>query len=417
MTGSPRARVGLISLGVGLAAAGLGAAVGLAAERAAMGRPVLPRRGRARSEDYGSVRGEQHTVAADDGTELYVEVDEADPRATLRSDPPSDAQPDTQSDGATPRTEPAAPPITVVLCHGYSLTMDAWHYQRKALRGRYRVVLWDQRGHGRSASGEPASATIDQAGRDLARVLDAVAPDGPLILVGHSMGGMAIMSLAHEQPELFADRVLGVALVSTSAGGLGSMDLGIAVLGRFVPRLVPGTAALLARKPGLVDRGRRLGSDLETVLVRRYSFASPVPEELVRFCAEMIAATRFKVISDFLPAFGGHDKREALAALDGIEVLVLVGDGDLITPVAHSEEIVRMLPGAEHVIVASAGHLVMLEHPGVVNAHLDDLVRRAVRAAGHRGRRPGRGDGKDRVSRPRSVVTPLRRRGRRHGAA
>ena len=71
------------------------------------------------------------------------------------------------------------------------------------------------------------------------------------------------------------------------------------------------------------DRTRRLGSDLEQLLVRRYSFASPVPASLVRFAADMIAATRIDVVADFLPTFDLHDAREALAALADNEVLVL----------------------------------------------------------------------------------------------
>jgi len=113
--------------------------------------------------------------------------------------------------------------------------MDSWYYQRKALRGgRYRVVTWDQRGHGRSGTGPPASATIDQLGSDLSAVIDTVAPDGPLVLIGHSMGGMTVMALADRRPELFRERVLGVGLVSTSAGGLGRLDLGVPGVGRWV---------------------------------------------------------------------------------------------------------------------------------------------------------------------------------------
>lgn len=137
---------------------------------------------------------------------------------------------------------------------------------------------------------------------------------------------------------------------------------------------------LLSRRPAIVERGRRLGGDLEAVLVRRYSYASDVSDELVDFTARMIAATRIEVIGDFLPIFAAHDKREALVGLSGIETLVVAGDSDLMIPVEHSAEIVRVLAHAEHVVVRDAGHNVMLEHPEVVTPHLLALLDRARRA-------------------------------------
>jgi hypothetical protein len=125
----------------------------------------------------------------------------------------------------------------------------------------------------------------------------------------------------------------------------------------------------------------------------------------------MIAATRLEVISEFLPTFGTHDKTAALETLDGHELLVLVGDGDLLTPIPHSEEIVHRLPGAEHVVVADAGHLVMLEHPRIVTLHLLDLIERSLRAQGLGGREQRRAPA------TRRTVTPVRRRGRRRDAS
>jgi pimeloyl-ACP methyl ester carboxylesterase len=364
-SGGPR--VSLVSLGVGLAAAGVGAALGLAAERVTVGRPLrLPVDDQGQpvdDEGYGTLHAPAVRVEADDGTLLHVEVDELDP-------PPAPAR------GRRRRPQPE-PPLTVVFSHGYALSLDSWHYQRKALRGRYRMVFWDQRGHGRSATGPDGSATIDQIGSDLGRVLAAVAPQGPLVLIGHSMGGMTVLSLAEKDRALFDERVRGVALVSTSAGGLGHVDLGLPRLGPLFQRLAPGAVKALTWTPNLVERGRRIGSDLEALLVRRYSYASPVSASLVRFTADMIASTRLEVISDFLPTFSTHDKRAAVATLQGHDVLVLVGDGDLLTPVAHSEDIARQLPAAEHVVVRDAGHLVMLEHPEVVTMHLADLVERS----------------------------------------
>ena len=81
-------------------------------------------------------------------------------------------------------------------------------------------MLWDQRGHGRSGWTQLTAATIDRTGRDLGEVLDATTPTGPVVLAGHSMGGMSILALARQRPELFGDRVVGVFLLATSAGGL-----------------------------------------------------------------------------------------------------------------------------------------------------------------------------------------------------
>jgi pimeloyl-ACP methyl ester carboxylesterase len=386
------ARVGLISLGVGVAAAGVGAAIGLAAERAAVRHRLDDEIDEETQRDgYGSLRGQAHAVPASDGTALHVEVDEADPDHAAHS--------------------PRHARLTLVFSHGYCLSQDSWHFQRKALRGRFRMVFWDQRGHGRSGIGPEGSATIDQIGDDLFRVLEAVVPQGPLVLIGHSMGGMTVMSLAERHPQLFRDRVLGVAFVSTSASGLSDVTFGLPRLGRLVQRVAPGAIKALSRASSLVERGRRLGSDLESVVVRRYSYASPVPDALVRFTADLIASTQLEVVSSFLPSLSEHDKREALGVIDGIEVLVIVGDSDLLTPAEHSEEIVRRLPGAEFVVVRQGGHLLMLEHHDVVTGHLSELIERSVRA--HDG-----GDGPIRRGLIRRTVTPLRRRRkRRDGAA
>lgn len=349
----------VLGLGAGLAAAGVGAALGLVAERWTLGRA----RGGGASEPFGSLRGAATIVTADDGTPLHVEVDELDDQSAA----------------------PDGPAVTVVLSHGFCLNLDAWHYQRQALRGRYRLVLWDQRGHGRSGMGPVGSCTVDQCGRDLQRVLAAVAPDGPLALIGHSMGAMTQMALAEQRPELIEERVVAAAFIATSSGGLADVHWGLHnVVGQVAHRVAPLALAGLARAPGLVDRTRRIASDLEQALVKHYSYASAVPASVVRFSAEMIAATPIEVVAEFLPTFDLHDKREALAALNGIELLVLAGGGDQLTPPEHSEEIVRRLPVAEHVVVPDAGHLVLLERPDDVTRHLEELMARARRSLGHR---------------------------------
>jgi len=398
---------GLVGLGIGLAATAAGTLLGLAAERVAVARRIRPTGevdddGRG-GPPLGSLRGEARVVVSG-GVPLHVEVDEvadhADPMADVDEHSPRPAPPGSPAPARDPDQD--GPVVTVVLSHGYALTLDSWHYQRLALRGRYRLVLWDQRGHGRSGTGPHGSSTIDQVGADLAAVIEEVAPEGPLVLLGHSMGGMTVMSLAALRPDLFAERVWGVGLVSTSAGGDTGVDLGFAGLSRLIARAAPAAARLLATQGALVARGRRLGSDLESVLVRRYSFASPVPWQLVAFAGQMISGTRMEVISDFMPTFKTHDKRQALDVMAGHDVLIIVGDDDVLIPASASEEIAARLPGAEHISVAQAGHLVQLEHPQQVTEPIEALLARAQEAA-RASSRPNR-----RRMWGRRTVTPIR---------
>ncbi|MFD9907935.1 alpha/beta fold hydrolase [Streptomyces sp. NPDC059063] len=373
-------RAGIAGAAIGVVAAG--AAAGVAIERLTVGRSM---RRRARlaldaSGPYGSLRGMPGKAYADDGTELSYEVDEVDDAAA-------------EGDGAPRRRRlfgrKAPAPVTVVFSHGYCLSQDSWHFQRAALRGVVRGVYWDQRSHGRSGrgaaqvrDGEPVS--IDQLGRDLKAVIDAAAPEGPLVLVGHSMGGMTTMALAAQFPDLIRERVVGVALVGTSSGQMGQVNFGLPVAGvNAIRRVLPGVLRALGSQAALVERGRRATADLFAGIIKRYSFAAKdVDPAVARFAERMIESTPIDVVAEFYPAFAEHDKADALKHFAELPVLVLAGDKDLVTPSEHSEAIADLLPDAELVLVPDAGHLVMLEHPEVVTDRVADLLVRARERAG-----------------------------------
>ena len=309
-------------------------------------RPVTRSHGRV--ADLPPLQGEPVEVVTDDGARLHVEVDAAD----------------------------AVGGPTVVLCHGYALTADSWHFQRLALRGRFRLVLPEQRGHGRSTRGPAVPTTVARLADDLGQVLDAVVPKGPVVLVGHSLGGMTIMELAVRRPDLLP-RITGVALIATSAGGLAAFDHGLPLLGHHLVRWAQQAIERRSMSTAGLERGRRAAGDLEQRLVRHWNFAGPVAPELVRLTGRMMAGTPVEVIADLLPAFGTLDEREALAGLSGRAVLVVGAERDLMTPPEHAREIADAIEGAEHVVVRGSGHLVMLEHPGVVTARLERLLARA----------------------------------------
>ncbi|MFD4131604.1 alpha/beta fold hydrolase [Streptomyces goshikiensis] len=369
-------KAGWAGAAIGVIAAG--AAAGVAMERLTVGRGM---RMKARlaldaAGDYGSLRGTEGTTRAEDATELYYETDELPEEKGGR--------------GRLLRRKAAAAP-TVVFCHGYCLSQDSWHFQRAALRGVVRSVYWDQRSHGRSArglaqaDGEPV--TIEQLGRDLKAVIDAAAPEGPLLLVGHSMGGMTIMALAEQFPGLVRDRVLGVALIGTSSGGLGEVTYGLPLPAAglsAVRRVLPGVLKALGSQVELVEKGRRATADLFAGMVKRYSFGSrDVDPGVARFAERLIETTPIDVVAEFYPAFQIHDKSAALQRFADIPVTVIAGDRDMITPAAHSVAIKAELPAAELTVLESAGHLMMLEHPETVTGLLGDLLVRtgAVAAA------------------------------------
>lgn len=370
-----RRGAGIAGAAIGVLAAG--AAAGVAVERMTVGRGMRKKARLALDSvgPYGALRGVPGTAVADDGTALHYEVDEIEPESGTGS-----GQAATGSRRRRLFGRKAPTPVTVVFSHGYCLSQDSWHFQRAALRGLVRTVHWDQRSHGRSGRGRAQAdgvpVSVDQLGRDLKAVIDAAAPEGPLVLVGHSMGGMTMMALADQYPALIRDRVAAVAFVGTSSGKLGEVSFGLPVAGvNAVRRVLPGVLKALGSQTELVERGRRATADLFASLIKRYSFGSrDVDPAVARFAERLIEATPIDVVAEFYPAFTEHDKSGALPAFREVPVLILAGDKDLVTPSSHSEAIAEILPDAELVIVLDAGHLVMLEHPDVVNERLADLL-------------------------------------------
>lgn len=270
-------------------------------------------------------------------------------------------------------------PVTVVLGHGWTLDRRTWQHQAAALPevtdGVARVVAYDHRGHGGSSVTTAERATIDQLADDLAAVVTARAPTGPVVLGGHSIGGMTIMALAQRHPELFASRVAGVLFVATSSGQLDRRTYrprspvarafwwAEDAWSRRIARrgVMPGVPAALLR-PGL------------TWLL----FGQAPQREATRLTATQFAACSAVTYAGFRASLAVHDRLAALAAFRTVPVVVLAGTRDRLCPLSHSRTIAAELPDAQLTVFPGAGHMLPLERPTEVTAALATLTRTAL---------------------------------------
>jgi pimeloyl-ACP methyl ester carboxylesterase len=350
-------------IGGAVAAATAAAAAGVAFERHSVSRQ------RARIDARTAARfgalpvDRESVVVTEDGLALYVE-----------------------------EVGPLNAPLTVVFVHGFTLNLGSFHFQRIALSDafgdRIRMVFYDQRSHGRSGHSDSKYCTLEQLGRDLNSVIEARMPVGPIVLVGHSMGAMAVMEFARQFPTLLRSsagkpkgrtkksRISAIALINTSAGQLRTVTLGLPnVVARLRGPVVPIVLRRAARSVHLVERGRALGKDLAWVMTKRLSFGSPdVDPAVVDYAAAMIAATPVDVVSDFYSTLMDHDGTEGVERLAGCEVLLIGGTKDTLTPISHTEAIAAALPKSELIMVEDAGHLLMLEKPESVDGPLIALI-------------------------------------------
>ncbi|MET1134191.1 MAG: alpha/beta hydrolase, partial [Aeromicrobium sp.] len=281
------------------ATAGALAAAGVAGAAATMlNKRKTQQRRLQRDEEvgFGTVRGDSYYVSAADDVPIHVEVDEG-------------------------------PAPTIVFVHGWMCDLDTWHFQRLALRDHARLVFMEQRSHGRSGRSGRRNSSLHDMADDLRRVLDAHAAEGPVVIVGHSMGGMAVMQLAQLDPELFDDRVKGVVLVSTSAGKLMRRSPGL----RFVVPLAKAATPLL-------DWGREFNSH---AIIRRWAFGPHAQPSIVDMADEMILRVPTSVVLNFYDNFVELDLGAGLDAISRCRTSVVCGTKDVMTPFSHSRWLAR----------------------------------------------------------------------------
>jgi len=274
---------------------------------------------------------------------------------------------------------PADARLTVVFAHGFCLRMGAFYFQRLRLAEQWgrqvRMVFYDQRGHGQSAEASPDSYTVTQLGRDLDTVLAVMAPRGPVVLVGHSMGGMTVLSHARQFPQRYPTRVVGAAIIASAAEGVSRSPLG-----EILKNPALEAARIAVRyAPKTVHRTRGAAKSVIAPILRAASYGDEkISPSVVAFSEKMMHDTPITTLVEFLHALEAHDESPALPTLAKVPTLIACGDRDLLTSTEHSQSLAAALPKSELVIVGGAGHLVQLEQPEVIDDALVRLVERAT---------------------------------------
>jgi len=346
--------------GVGMVAGGLllGVGAGFAIERALVGHDR--RRDDPEAEEpFGELRGKPATVTSHDGTKLHVEE--------LGRGP------------------------CLIFSHGFSLTQDIWHYQRRDLPEAFRCVFFDQRGHGRSGTPGEDDYTLQALACDLKAVIDWTGEDR-VVVIAHSMAGMAALEFIDTFPEEIGARIAGLVLVdSTYADALRGMAASVTsrAVATVQRAVVSAGFKFIGQDPMRAHQLRRRGSDLGYLGTRLFGFGSSPSPAQVAFVDRTLASTDVEVWAKVFPSLIDFDHSEVLERID-IPTLIAVGDKDRLTPVAAAQHMAEKIGGARLLVLEDSGHMAMLEEHEVLNAEIAAFAHQVLLPTRARPRRPGR---------------------------
>ncbi|MFD4428734.1 alpha/beta fold hydrolase [Nocardia sp. NPDC058497] len=269
--------------------------------------------------------------------------------------------------------------LTVVFVHGHCLHTGSWAILREQLLEHWdagtRMVFYDHRGHGESGHAHHTTYTIDQLATDLDAVLRAVAPKGPVVLVGHSMGAMVLLAYARLFPAAIGERVAGIGLIAGAAGGITEVGLG-RLLNRHA---VASLQRAVVHAPRVMQASKRFSRWIFGPLIREASAGTRrVNPRVAAIATAVLNETPLLTMSGFLSSLLTFDEAHTLPRLRELPTLVLAGSADLMVPFTHSVVLASQLAGAELVRIEGAGHSVILECAEEVAHSIATLVARAA---------------------------------------
>lgn len=263
----------------------------------------------------------------------------------------------TTSDGTKISTVSMGSGTPIVLAHGYALDMHCWNIVADELVARgFKVIAFDQRGHGRSTIGANGLGSKQMVDDYLAIMREYEVKNG--VLVGHSMGGFIAIRALVEQSEAMASHLRGCLLMATFAGDVNRKNLQNRVQ---IPLIKSGVMSKLIRNRG-VAKG-----------LAKSFLGDEKDEGMINAFIHTFRKSDLKSLVPILTAFVVEDR---YAQLDKITLpcTIIVGTKDKTTPPFHTEDLHAGIKNSKLVRVPSKGHMLNWEAPQVLITEIITLA-------------------------------------------
>lgn len=308
-----------------------------------LGRSVLPLlmtkpdRRRTRAE-----RGQGQMIASPTGSSLYVE---------------------THGPVGAPR---------IIFTHGWGMDSTFWHYAKKDLADRFRLVLWDLPGLGKSKAGGKAAVSLRAFATDLATLIGATGQDRA-VLVGHSIGGITIQTLIRDQPQI-QSRLAGVVLLNTTyTNPLQTMILSDLLLALQRPVLEPAMKLVMALQPLVWLSKWQSYFSGSAHIAQRFGYGKFVTRSQLEHTTLLATRNPPAILARGDLAMFHWDATGALGGLR-TPALVVGGDKDIVTKLEASRTIAEESDRAKLHVVEGVNHMGPMERADLYNGLIADFT-------------------------------------------
>jgi len=251
---------------------------------------------------------------------------------------------------------------TILMTHGWGLNSTVWCYFRKHLAGPFRVVTWDLPGLGRSKPPKNGDYSLEKMARDLEAVLNSCG-EKPVILLGHSIGGMITLTFCRLFPHHLGSRVTGLVLQNTTyTDPLQTIKYGRIMRALKVPVLLPLLYLNIIFSP-LIWAFNLLSYLLGTahLLTHLTQFGGGETAEQLEFATRFNLPQSPAVKARGILAMFRYDATTVLPTIP-VPVLICTGGRDVFTSAEAGETLSKRIPRSQKLHIDSAGHLTLLEH-------------------------------------------------------